>query len=416
MSTELINLSPDLKRLQDEGYEVEVRSGFLVLHSIPYVNSRLEVVVGTLVTDLTLNNDRTQEPGDHQVWFVGEQPCNRDGSVISAISPNAATQTLCEGVEVQYRFSCKPPGGYPDYYAKMTRYIEIISHPARAIDPTATACTFKPIEASEENSVFRYTDSASSRAGITNVSYKLAMNKIAIVGLGGTGSYVLDLVVKTHAREIHLFDGDEFIQHSAFRSPGAASLEILKEKPFKVDYYADIYGQMRRGIFPHELYLDNETVKELVGFDFVFLCVDKAAVRKLVTDFLHEHNIPFIDVGMNVELIGDMQCLRGTCRVTLSTPNKSEHFPYNVSLGGNGKDDLYEENIQVADLNALNAIMAVIKWKKYCGFYQDLYEEHQSVYVINTHQLTRDETNDTETKIEVETEAEKVEVVETESG
>ena len=42
-------------------------------------------------------------------------------------------------------------------------------------------------------------------------------------------------------------------------------------------------------------------------------------------------------------------------------------------------------------MNALNAVMAVIKWKKYCGFYQDCYREHQSVYAVNAHQLTRDE-------------------------
>ena len=29
MSQRLISLSPDLKRLRDEGYEVEVRAGFL---------------------------------------------------------------------------------------------------------------------------------------------------------------------------------------------------------------------------------------------------------------------------------------------------------------------------------------------------------------------------------------------------
>lgn len=391
MSEKLINLNPDLRRLRDEGYEVEVRGCYLLLHSVPYVNSRREIAMGTLVTDLTLNNDQTQRPGDHQVWFSGEYPCNRDGAIISAISNTSATQTLCEGLEVNHRFSNKPPEGYPDYYAKMTRYVEMISNQARAIDPLVTAHTFKPVESSEEDSIFVYRDSASSRAGIAGLAKKLSMNKVAIVGLGGTGSYVLDLVAKTHAREIHLFDGDQFLQHNAFRAPGVASFEILDKKPSKVDYYADIYGQMRRGIFPHEMYLDDATVEQLVDFDFVFVCVDKPAVRKLVSDFLHGQKIPFIDVGMELELIEDQQCLIGTCRVTLSTPDKSDHFSRHVSTKENDADGLYRSNIQVADLNALNAAMAVIKWKKYCGFYQDCYKEHQSAYAINAHQLTRDE-------------------------
>jgi Domain of unknown function (DUF6791) len=104
----------------------------------------------------------TQRPGDHQVWFVGEHPCNKDGSVIIAIRNCTNNQTLFDELVVQHRFSCKPPEGYADYYAKMTRYVEIISNQARAIDPSVTAQTFKPVESQEEDSVFYYRDSAST--------------------------------------------------------------------------------------------------------------------------------------------------------------------------------------------------------------------------------------------------------------
>lgn len=392
MSTELINRNPDLLKLRNEGYDVEVRNGYLAVHSVPYVNSRCEIAYGTLVTDLTLNNDITQRPSNHQVWFAGEHPCNKDGSIISAMGDSAATQTLCEGLVVQHRFSCKPPVGYyTDYYSKITQYVKIISNPARAIDPFVTACTYKPIKESKEDSIFFYTDSASARAGITALAEKIAMDKVAFVGLGGTGSYALDLVAKTHVREIHLFDGDKFLQHNAFRAPGAASFNSLECKHSKVHYYANIYGQMRRGICPHDEFLNEETVKQLAGFDFVFLCVDNGSVRKLVSDFLRERKIAFVDVGMNLELIEERQCLRGTCRVTLSTPDKSDHFCRHVSTFHGNADDLYQSNIQIADMNALNAALAVIKWKKYCGFYQDLCQEHQSAYALEAHALTRDE-------------------------
>lgn len=392
MSEKLINRSPDLKRLRDEGYEVEVRHGFLVIHSIPYVNSRREVALGKVVTNLTLNNDKTERPGDHQVWFAGEHPCKKDGAIISAIKHTTETRLLCEGVEVHHRFSNKPPEGYPDYYAKVTRYVEIISSQAQAIDPSVSARTFKPIPASEEDSVFIYTDSASSRAGIANVANKTAVRKLAIVGVGGTGSYVLDFVAKTHAQEIHLFDGDLFLQHNAFRAPGAASIEALDEKLSKVEYLAGIYRQMRRGIVTHPEYLDESNVPQLAGFDFVFVCVDKPAVRKLLSEYLRAQDIPFVDTGMELELIEETQSLIGICRVTMSSPEKSDHFARHVSLQDHGGDDLYVTNIQVAELNALCAIMAVIRWKKFCGFYQDCYGEHQSAYAINAHQLTRDET------------------------
>jgi len=391
MSEKLIARSPDLQRLRDEGFEVEVRHGFLVVHSVPYVNGQKQVAFGKIVTDLTLNGDQTQRPGDHQVWFAGDHPCNADGSIISQIAHSTATQTLCEGVVVHHRFSCKPSDGYPDYYAKVTRYIEIIQNQAIAITDV-DARTFRPI-VSDSDSVFLYTDSASSRAGLANVVKKTAMNRIAIIGLGGSGSYVFDLVAKTHAQEIHLFDGDDFLQHNAFRAPGAVSLQVLEEKLKKVEYFARLYGQMRRGIVAHGEYVTDDNIGQLAGFDFVFICVDKPAVRKLLSEFLTAAHTPFVDTGMELELLSEEQCLVGACRVTLSTPEKSEHFAKHVSLGGGAiADDLYATNIQVAELNALCAVFAVIKWKKHCGFYQDCYGEHQSVYALNAHQLTRDET------------------------
>ena len=38
MSQQLISHSPDLKRLRDEGYEIEVRGGYLLIHHIPFVD------------------------------------------------------------------------------------------------------------------------------------------------------------------------------------------------------------------------------------------------------------------------------------------------------------------------------------------------------------------------------------------
>jgi hypothetical protein len=391
MSEKLINRSPDLKRLRDEGYEVEIRHGFLIIHSIPYVNSRREIVLGKLATDLTLSNDQTVRPSDHQVWFAGEHPCNHDGSQITGLGNGKGTKTLCEGLEVHYRFSAKTAPVETDYYDKMTRYIAIITNQARTIDGNADARTFKPIPSSEEHSVFLYTDSASSRAGISNLAQKLAAPKLAIVGLGGTGAYVLDIAAKTHAEEIHLFDGDLFLQHNAFRAPGAASIQTLEEKLPKVQYFDRIYSKMRRGIVPHPEYVTEENISALAGFDFVFICVDKPAVRKLLFEYLRAQNIPFVDAGMELELIEEEQSVIGTCRVTMSTPEKSDHLGRHVSLQDAAGDDLYRSNIQIADLNALCAIMAVMRWKKFCGFYQDCYSEHQSAYVVNTHQLTRDE-------------------------
>ena len=85
MSQRPISLSADLKRLRDEGYQVEIRSAHLLVHGIPYVNSRRTVARGVLVSTLTLAGDTTGPPDTHMAYFIGDYPCNADGSEIDQI-------------------------------------------------------------------------------------------------------------------------------------------------------------------------------------------------------------------------------------------------------------------------------------------------------------------------------------------
>jgi hypothetical protein len=369
---------------------VEVRASYLLVHSIPYVDVQKQIAFGTLVSELTLAGDVTVRPGNHVVHFTGSHPCTKDGTPIVQIAHASTTQQLAQDLVIQHSFSNKPASGYANYYEKMTRYIEIISSAARALDSKVDARTFKPIESSDDSSVFNYFDTASSRAGIMAVSAKLAPLRIAIVGLGGTGSYVLDLVAKASVREIHLFDDDLYLQHNAFRSPGAASLDDLRRQLTKVQYLHDLYAKMRSGIVPHPVRIEEANVHLLHGFDFVFVCVDKGSVRKLILDTLRAQGTSFVDVGMGVEVTADGK-LWAVCRITAGTKGNTDHVDTRVPMADTDRDAVYTQNIQIADLNALNAAMAVIKWKKIVGVYEDSEKEHHSTYSTNFHLLTSEE-------------------------
>jgi len=224
-----------------------------------------------------------------------------------------------------------------------------------------------------------YMDTASSRAEIGVVNDQLRIARLAILGAGGTGSYVLDLVAKTPVGEIHLYDVDVFSQHNAFRSPGAPSVAELREKPLKVDYLGRQYSKMHRHIVAHGYAVTDENVHELEGMDFVFICIDKAAAKERIVEKLEDLGVPFVDVGMGIHLSDGS--LAGLLKVTTSTPTKRDHFRVRVSFTEGGNNE-YERNIQVADLNALNAALAVIKWKKLFGFYLDQEREHCTLYAI----------------------------------
>ena len=272
---------------------------------IRYVNAQKQVKRGALVSTLDLAGDITTTPSTHVALFAGAHPCDREGRELQKIKHQSARKVISDGLVTDHSFSSKPTDSYKDYHHKMTTYVAIISTPAQAIDPSATAQTRRVIETDDPDTVFNYIDTASSRAGITAVSGKVELDRIAIVGLGGTGSYSLDLVAKTPVREIHTFDGDDYLQHNAFRSPGAPSAEELKAIPKKVHHHAGRYEPMRRGIFAHDFHIDASNVGELEGMGFVFLCVDRGDVKRPIVEKLEELGIPFVDVGMEIDLVDD---------------------------------------------------------------------------------------------------------------
>ncbi len=388
MSRTAVSPNPDILRLVDEGYEVEIRQDYLLVHHVPYVTPQKTVAYGTLVSALHIEANQIGPLQTHVAYFIGQFPCARDGTPMKAQLEHGGASDLIPGLHVDFSFSHKPKTGYRDYHHKMTRYVEVIAEQAQAIAPEVTAKTFRPIALPAQESVFIYLDTNSTRAKIGAVAAKLKGRKVAIVGVGGTGSYLLDLVAKTPVAEVHLFDGDHFSQHNAFRSPGAPSLEELGERPFKVAYFGKIYGRMRREIHVHPYPVTAANVGELADMDFVFICIDDGPAKKVISDFLVAQGKTFIDVGLGVHEKNGT--LFGIVRATTSTPEKRDHFPKLVSFA-KVRDDVYDTNIQIAELNMLNAAMAVIKWKKLWGFYHDSKGEVGSTYTINTNQLLGDD-------------------------
>ncbi len=388
MSEQLVNRSPDLRRLQEEGYDIEVRSNCLLVKQVPYVTAGRMVERGILVSELSTSGSVTIPPNTHVVSFVGSIPCDNHGRELDKIIHQRAAVPLGGDITASCTFSSKPAEGYQDYYEKMTAYINILLGFARAIDPSITAQTFPPLRADANDSVFRYVDSASSRAQISAITEKLKLGKIAIIGLGGTGSYILDLITKTPIEEIHLYDGDVFYTHNAFRAPGAASIEELDAMPKKVDYFQRKYDPLHRNIIPHPVYIDKTNVDELRDMSFVFLAMDTGPAKKLIIEKLGEFGVSFIDTGISVfQAAGS---LAGIVRTTTSDPAHRQHVRKRISFAEED-DDAYEQNIQIADLNALNAIMAVIKWKKLFGFYIDLEHEYSSTYTVDGNHLLNED-------------------------
>ncbi len=158
---------------------------------------------------------------------------------------------------------------------------------------------------------------------------------------------------------------------------------MLAQVSNKAIHFRSIYSNMRRGIVAHDVHVTASNVGELRDMDFVFLCLDSGTARKLIVEQLEAWGVSFIDVGMGVyEADG---ALGGLVRVTASTPAQRRHVHDRdrIPFGDGDDDNEYGQNIQVAELNALNATLAVIKFKKLLGFFADLEGEHNAIYEID---------------------------------
>ena len=388
MSRALIARSADLRRIEEEGYTIRiVDDAYLLIENVPYVTAQGDVQEGILVMELTLSGDITVPPTNHVAYWTGEFPHEADGNkLLALIKERASKVSLSESIPPAYQLSAKPDGGYKNYHHKVTTYVEILSREARRISPDSTAQQWKVVvDHDDANSVFLFADTASARQNTTDLARKLQHEQVAVVGVGGTGSYVLDLLAKTWVREIHLFDDDPFLQHNAFRSPGPFSRDELEGGPIKSILHAQRYSCMRHGIIPHDACIDETNVQQLNTFDTVFLCIDGHPIKAQILETCMAHDTLLIDVGMGLYRVNDS--IAGVIRTTTCYSGHHQHAETCIDLAGDDAPGEYERNAQLAELNALNAALAVIRWKKARGFYNDLAREFNSEYIIDGNRL-----------------------------
>lgn len=382
--------SPDIEHLIRDGFSVRVTAQYLVIADIPYLgNDKTVKRNGMIAGILSRNNDGfAARPQDHTVNFFGDGlPCDSAGQLLDIKCSNGTFM-----IDNKKALACcsrhKKGGDYADFYEKMTSYISYISAPAVKIDSSATPRLYRsPIDETED-SVFAYGDSATARNGTGDLSTRLMRQKVAIIGLGGTGGYILDLIAKTPVSEIRLFDGDKFYSHNAFRAPGAASLPCFGCP--KVEYFASVYSKMHKGITPNAVNLEVDNLSLLDGIDFVFMCLDEPQAKTPIIGYLQKCCIPFIDTGMDVVRRGDALC--GTIRTTFCSADETGRRTAQkfIDMVGEAHENEYDADIQIAELNALNAVLAVIRWKRQCGYYCASYQGHCVSYANMIYSLSLD--------------------------
>jgi hypothetical protein len=370
MFQRLVSHNDDLRRLVEKGYAVAFDTNCLVVRDIPYLDAGGALQTGAFVAKLVfIDQDRVRQE-DHQVFFAGSALHGLDGKPIPNLGGGKYELTLsdaCTDVVVQRSFSNKPKatGAFADFFDKIESYVAIISGPAIEMYG-ATPHTFRVVHQTTPDSVFKFHDTLTSRAEITDLVGRFKDDVIAVIGLGGTCAFVLDFIVKTPVREIRSFDLDFYCVHNALRSPGR--VEEAEFGKHKTVVYQNRYESFRHGLSMVPRFIDPQCAGELDGVTFAFVSVDKGSARAGIIDALIARKIPFIDVGMGLNR--KHGALNGLVRVTyFSTTDAQVVVGKQLVELTDQPDDVYRANIQIAELNALNACLAVIRFKQLRGFY-----------------------------------------------
>jgi len=386
---ELASRNPFVQDLHELGYDADFVGGHFVLYGLPYLDQAGALQHGDLFTPVNLGAEGIIEAsGTHQVWWRGGKP-HGPGGIELGISPTVAAVQIVPEVATDLAFSLKrldehhQRRDYVSFQEKIETYLDVIVCPALAAYPSATPLRGIERRAQEQGSPLRLPDTSSANYGINDVADRLRGKKVCIIGLGGTGSCILDFIVRTHLEAIVLYDDDKVHVHTLFRIPGVLAKSAIG-KP-KVEVLAQHYDSWHAGITPVPARITPENVEQLRGFDFVFVSVDDGPSRRFIVEWLSTVGIPYVDCGMGLERsFGN--ALNGMVRITGSDRAAYERTvdtPYLPTV--NPKDAEYRKQAQIIELNAHNASLAVIRFKQQFGLYERA--DESGWYVFETASL-----------------------------
>ena len=149
---------------------------------------------------------------------------------------------------------------------------------------------------------------------------KLAEARVAIIGISGGGSHVLQQLAHQGVGTILPIDDDVIDETNLGRVVGATHFDIDRTK--KVDLAErvakaidpDINVEKLDGRFPSPT-----TVAKLKTADVIVSCVDTFRAREDINAFCRRYAIPLVDIGMTIETTGE-QLARADGQVIASIP------------------------------------------------------------------------------------------------
>ena len=129
--------------------------------------------------------------------------------------------------------------------------------------------------------------------------------RIAIVGLGGTGSIVTEELAHLGVGELILMDPDDVEESNLNRLVGSSHPDIGKPK---VDVAAALVRRIRPNIGVTAIRgsaVVRSEAKELLTADLILCCTDSQGSRTVLNQIAYQYYIPTIDLGVRIDATDD---------------------------------------------------------------------------------------------------------------
>ena len=190
---------------------------------------------------------------------------------------------------------------------------------------------------------------------------KSQAQRLAIIGVGGTGTYLVDLLSRSGVQRIDIWDGDEIEERNARRGPGCRDTWNRSNGRNKAEALATWYNHNNTLVVAHPYnWQEDQPAEILQQCSCIFTAVDETEVRQKIHATASRIGIPVIDVGMGVRL--EEGQVTGSLQAAVLPAIQEEN---GTIEGGEiaGARQQYR-NLVLPELHAMNAAIAVTMWRR----------------------------------------------------
>lgn len=145
---------------------------------------------------------------------------------------------------------------------------------------------------------------------------RLATLRVAIIGLGGTGSVVAQQLAHLGVMNFVLVDPDVVEATNLNRLAGGALADVGKSKVVTAAQHIMSINPDARYIAIQGDVVEDDVAHALVDVDFIFCCTDSMASRAVLNQLAYQYLVPCIDMGVGIGAIdGEIDYIAGRAQM-----------------------------------------------------------------------------------------------------